>query len=166
MTSSRAAEQGCNRPTHSFAGVVCIVMMSGRPGPGVRLFAMSSPANCRFTETHEWFRQDGDVVTMGITQYAANELTDITYVELKPPGTALKPGSPIGEVESVKSTSDVYTAVGGSIVEVNKDVANNPALLNSDPYGKGWLAKIRATDTAPLSKLMDQATYDRKHPVG
>jgi len=127
---------------------------------------MPSPSDLRFTETHEWFRVEGDTVTMGITQFAANELTDITYVELKPSGTALKPASPIGEVESVKTTSDVYSAVGGSISEVNKAVVTDPSLLNSDPYGKGWLVKIKTSDASPLSKLMDQKTYDQKNPVG
>jgi glycine cleavage system H protein len=77
----------------------------------------------------------------------------------------VKPGTSVGEVESVKTTSDVYSAVGGSIVEVNKAVSADPAILNSDPFGKGWLVKIRAADTAALNKLMDQATYDRKYPV-
>jgi glycine cleavage system H protein len=127
---------------------------------------MPSPGDLRFTDTHEWFRVEGNVVTMGITQHAANELTDITYVELKPPGTTLNPASPIGEVESVKTTSDVYTAVGGSITEVNKAVVTDPSLLNSDPYGRGWLVKIKTTDTSPLGTLMDQKTYDQKNPVG
>jgi len=127
---------------------------------------MAHPGDLRFTETHEWFRTEGDLVTMGITQFAANELTDITFVELKPSGTSLKPASPIGEVESVKTTSDVYSAVGGSIVEANKAVVADPSLLNSDPYGKGWLVKIKSTDTSPLNALMDQKTYDQKHPVG
>jgi glycine cleavage system H protein len=125
----------------------------------------ASPSPSRFTDTHEWFRAEGDLVTMGITQYAANELTDITYVEMKPAGTEVRAGSPVGEVESVKTTSDVYTAIGGTIVEVNKAVQNDPALLNSDPHGKGWLVKIRTTDPSPLGKLMDQASYDRKHAV-
>ena len=113
---------------------------------------MSNCSDCRFSESHEWFRVSGDVVTMGITKYAANELTDITYAEMKPAGTKLNPGASIGEVESVKTTSDIYTAVGGTI-------------LNSDPYDKGWLVKIKTADASPISKLMDQATYDRKHPA-
>ena len=125
----------------------------------------ASPSPARFTDTHEWFRAEGEVVTMGITQYAANELTDITYVEMKPAGTEVRAGSPVGEVESVKTTSDVYTAVGGTIVEVNKAVQNDPALLNRDPHGGGWLVKIRTKDSSPLAKLMDQASYDTKHPV-
>jgi glycine cleavage system H protein len=128
--------------------------------------AMSSPKECRFSDSHEWFRAEGNVVTVGITQYAADELTDITYVEMKPAGTAVNAGGSLGEVESVKTTSDVYSAVGGKIVEVNKALANDPGLLNNDPFGKGWLVKIQATDLSPLDKLMDQATYDKKHPVG
>ena len=127
--------------------------------------AMPSPANCRFSESHEWFRLEGDMVTMGITQYAANELTDITDVEMKPAGTKVAAGGAVGEVESVKTTSDVYSAVAGAISEVNPAVASDPSLLNSDPYGKGWLIKIKTSDSAPLNKLMDQKTYDQKHPV-
>lgn len=126
---------------------------------------MPSPANCRFSDTHEWFRLEGDVVTMGITQFAANELTDITYVEVKPVGTKVSAGGAVGEVESVKTTSDVYSAVAGTISDVNKTLANDPGLLNSDPFGKGWLVKIKTSDPAPLNKLMDQKTYDQKHPV-
>jgi glycine cleavage system H protein len=126
---------------------------------------MSMPYDLRFSESHEWFRLEGDTVTMGITQYAANELTDVTYAEMKPAGTSVNSGGSIGEVESVKTTSDVYSAVGGTLVEVNKSVIDDPSLLNRDPQGKGWLVKIRTKDPAPLSKLMDQATYDRKYPV-
>jgi glycine cleavage system H protein len=126
---------------------------------------MPSPSDCRFADTHEWFRVNGDIVTLGITQYAANELTDITYAEMKSAGTQIKPGTSVGEVESVKTTSDVYSAVGGTIAEVNTTVSADPAILNSDPFGKGWLVKIRTADASPLSKLMDQATYDRKYPV-
>jgi len=126
---------------------------------------MSSPSDCRFADTHEWFRVNGDIVTLGITQYAANELTDITYAEMKPAGTQITPGTSVAEVESVKTTSDVYSAVGGTIAEVNKAVSADPAILNSDPFGKGWLVKIRTSDASPLAKLMDQATYDRKYPA-
>ena len=126
---------------------------------------MTSPNQCRFAESHEWFTADGDVVTMGISQFAANELTDITYVEVKPAGTTIAAGDPIGEVESVKTTSDVYTAVGGEIVEVNQAVCDDPSLINSDPFGAGWLVKIRAADTSVLAELMDQPTYDGKYPI-
>jgi len=126
---------------------------------------MTSPSQCRFTESHEWFTVDGETVTVGISQFAANELTDITYVEMKPVGTAVKAGDSIGEVESVKTTSDVYTAVGGEIIEVNQAVSDDPSLVNSDPFGAGWLVRIRAADTSGLDELMDQPTYDEKYPL-
>ncbi|MSR68792.1 MAG: glycine cleavage system protein GcvH [Phycisphaerales bacterium] len=125
-----------------------------------------SPSNCRFTDSHEWFRVEGDVVVVGITQFAANELTDVTFVGMKPTGTTIATGSSVGEVESVKTTSDVYSVLAGAIVEVNEVVAKDPSLVNSDPFGKGWLVKLKAADVAGLSALMDAQTYDAKHPLG
>ena len=127
---------------------------------------MASPANCKFTESHEWFRVEGETVVVGITQFAANELTDVTYVQMKPSGTAIESGSSLGEVESVKTTSDIYSVLAGSIVEVNTEVVKDPSLVNSDPFGKGWLVKLRAADVGKLVSLMDASTYDAKHPVG
>ena len=127
---------------------------------------MASPANCKFTESHEWFRVEGETVVVGITQFAANELTDVTYVQMKPSGTAIESGASLGEVESVKTTSDIYSVLAGSIVEVNTEVVKDPSLVNSDPFGKGWLVKMRAADVGKLGGLMDASTYDAKHPVG
>jgi len=127
---------------------------------------MPKPSEYRYTETHEWLDLDGDVVTLGITQYAADELTDVTYVELKPPRSTVLPGDPVGEVESVKTTSDIFTAVGGEIIEVNQRALSEPSVLNSDPYGGGWLVRIRTADPSPLDGLMDQATYEQRFPVG
>ncbi len=126
---------------------------------------MPSPDNCRFAESHEWFRLEGDIVTVGISLFAATELTDITYVETQPVGTAINPGDCLGEVESVKTTSDIYCAVGGTIVEVNEAVDADPSLVNTDPFGAGWLVKIQTADPTPLDNLMDQQTYDAKYPV-
>ena len=126
---------------------------------------MSSPTDCRFSDSHEWFRQDGDVVTIGISQFAANELTDITYVEMQPIDTAINRGDSAGEVESVKTTSDVVSAFAGDVVDVNEAVVDDPSLLNSDPFGAGWLVKLRVEDTSGNDGLMDQATYDDKYPV-
>lgn len=120
----------------------------------------------RFSESHEWFQVDGNNVTLGITKFAADELTDITYVEMKPVGTKVGAGDPVGEVESVKTTSEIYTVVPGEIIEVNQKVVKDPSLVNTDAAGDGWLVKIKTTDTAPLQKLMDRATYEKKHPVG
>ena len=126
---------------------------------------MSSPSEFRFSESHEWFKIEGNTVTLGITQFAANELTAITYVEMQPVGTTVTKNESAGEVESVKTTSDVMTAFDGEIVEINETVVDNPSLLNSDPFGDGWLAKIRIEESTNCDWLMDQATYDSKYPI-
>lgn len=125
---------------------------------------MSTPTDCQFSQTHEWFRTEGEIVTIGITQFAANELTDITYVEMQEPGTTVEAGESIGEVESVKTTSDVNSAYAGEIVESNAAVVDDPSLLNSDPYGSGWLVKLRVLE-GETEELMDQGTYDSKYSV-
>ena len=124
---------------------------------------MPTPTDRKYTETHEWLRDDGEVITLGITQHAVDELTDITYVEMRPKGTSIKPGETVGEVESVKATSDIYSPVPGEIVEVNSKLADDPSLLNSDPYGDGWLVRIKPSDKAPMTKLMDSAAYAKSH---
>jgi len=124
---------------------------------------MTPPDDRRYSESHEWHKLDGDTVTLGVTQFAVDELTDITYVEMKPVGTIIEPGGAVGEIESVKATADVYSAVGGEIVEINPRFDDDPAVLNSDPFGEGWLVKIRAADTAPLDALMDAKTYLANH---
>lgn len=122
---------------------------------------MSSPADLRYSESHEWFRVDGDVVTMGITQFAADQLTDVTYAEMRPVGTAIEVGGGVGEVESVKTTSDIYSAIAGEIVEVNDAISGDPSLINTAPYGDGWMVRIRTGDATPLEALMDAASYDQ-----
>lgn len=125
---------------------------------------MPSPADRRYSESHEWHKLEGDIVTLGISKFAVDELTDVTYVEIKPVGTTLKAGDTIGEVESVKATSEIYSAVGGEIVDVNANLADDPAILNRDPYEAGWLCRIRVSDAAPLESLMQQTEYDKKNP--
>ncbi|MDG2022524.1 MAG: glycine cleavage system protein GcvH [Phycisphaerales bacterium] len=122
---------------------------------------MSSPADRRYSESHEWFLVEGDQVTIGITTHATDALTDITYVEMKSAGATLAAGDSAGEVESVKTTSDVYTAVAGEVAEANTAVVDDPSLVNSDPFGQGWLVRIKTTDTSPLESLMDAAAYDQ-----
>ncbi len=124
---------------------------------------MSTPADCRVSPTHEWFRINGNTVTMGITQHAADALTDITYVAMHPAGTAIKAGASVGEVESVKTTSEIYSVAAGKIVELNAAAAKDPSLLNSDPYGNGWLVKIEVTDASTILALPDGPAYDKKH---
>ena len=126
---------------------------------------MPIPTECRYTETHEWLDLDGDIATLGITQYAADELTDVTYVEMRPEKSTILPGEPIGEVESVKTTSDIMSPVGGEIVAINQRAIDEPSLLNSDPFGEGWLVKIRTADPSPLDGLMDHETYNKRFPV-
>lgn len=126
---------------------------------------MTSPNDRRYTASHEWLKPEGDLVVIGITRFAVDQLTDVTYAELKPAGTKLQAGDIVAEVESVKTTSDVYTSVPGEIVEVNGALADDPGVLNSDPYGAGWLVKIRASDTAPLASLMDAGAYDAANPT-
>ncbi len=124
---------------------------------------MSMPTDRVYSETHEWHKLDGDTLTLGLTRYAVEQLTDVTYVEPKPVGTKVGPGDTVGEVESVKTTSDVYSAVAGEIVEVNQKLVDDPSLLNSDPYEAGWLVKIKVTDQAGLSGLMDAEAYAKQY---
>ncbi len=124
---------------------------------------MNPPDDRTYSDSHEWHKLDGDIVTLGVTKFAVDELTDITYAEMKPAGTVIEAGGSIGEIESVKATADVYSAVGGEIVEVNPALESDPSVLNSNPYMDGWLVKLRVTDTAPLKSLMDAATYSSKH---
>ena len=124
---------------------------------------MPTPSNCRFSETHEWFRPEADgTVTMGITQHAADALTDITFVEMKPAGTKIADGGVLGEVESVKTSSEIYSPCSGEIAAVNDAASKDPSLLNSDPYGKGWLVKLKGCDASKIAGLMDAGTYDKK----
>lgn len=124
---------------------------------------MAVPSDRVYAETHEWHKAEGNTITLGLTLFAVEALTDVTYVEMKPVGFKFEKGASIGEVESVKTTSDIYSAVGGEIVEVNKAVVDDPSLLNTDPYGKGWLVKIKAADTAGLKNLMDAGTYGKQY---
>ncbi|MFZ9915161.1 MAG: glycine cleavage system protein GcvH [Phycisphaerales bacterium] len=124
---------------------------------------MSTPSDCRVSDTHEWFRVNGTTVTMGITKHAADELTDITYVQMKPAGTSVSAGGSVGEVESVKTTSEIYAAAAGKIIEVNSTVEKDPSLVNSDPYGAGWLVKLEVADASAIMALPDGAAYDQKH---
>lgn len=120
---------------------------------------MKVPPDRRYAETHEWFLLDDTIVTMGISQYAADELTDITYVELPEVGTRVTVGDVIGEVESVKATSEIFTAVSGSVVAVNTALIDHPELVNDDAFEEGWIVKIKADTPDPLSALMTGKEY-------
>jgi glycine cleavage system H protein len=120
---------------------------------------MKVPTDRRYTESHEWFLVDDDVVTMGISQFAADELTDITYVELPEVGATFGVGDRIAEVESVKATSDIMTAVAGSVVETNSALVDHPELINDDALEEGWMLKVKAESTDPLGSLMTAKEY-------
>ena len=119
----------------------------------------------RFTATHEWIQVAEDGVIVGLTSYAVNELTDITYVEMRDEGTVVNAGDVVGEVESVKTTSDIYSAVPGEITQINAALADDPSLINSDPYGEGWLIRIKSDNVSMLDELMSEAEYAEKYPV-
>jgi glycine cleavage system H protein len=121
---------------------------------------MVVPSDRRYSQTHEWFKVDGTTVTIGITQFAADQLTDITYVDLPKVGAAVEGGSHFGEIESVKATGELYTAVTGTVKAVNTRLADEPGLVNSDPFGAGWMLKLECRDLTPLAKLMDGPAYD------
>ncbi|MBU0717611.1 MAG: glycine cleavage system protein GcvH [Planctomycetes bacterium] len=120
---------------------------------------MSVPSDRKYSETHEWYLVNGDIVTIGITQYAADELNDITYVDLPEVGTSFGSGDAIGELESVKATSELLTSVGGRVVEVNTALADHPELINEDAFEEGWLVKIKASSLGALEAMMAGAEY-------
>jgi glycine cleavage system H protein len=119
------------------------------------------PSDLRYTKDHEWVRVDGDEATIGITEYAANQLGDIVFVELPDEGRALEQFSPFGVVESVKAVSDLYAPVAGEVVAGNAELAGRPELVNADPYGEGWMLRVRVADAAQLDELLDAAAYER-----
>jgi len=120
---------------------------------------MQAPVDRKYSETHEWYLIDDNVVTVGITQYAADELTDITFVDLPSVGAKLSVGDTLGEVESVKATSEIFTAVAGQVIEVNNALVDHPELINDDAFEEGWLARIKADAIEPLTALMDAKEY-------
>ncbi|MBN1317416.1 MAG: glycine cleavage system protein GcvH [Anaerolineales bacterium] len=123
---------------------------------------MNIPTDLRYTEHDEWVRVDDNEVVTGITDYAQDQLSDIVYVELPEVGDHFEKGDPFGVVESVKAASDVYMPVTGEIVAVNVELEDEPEIVNSDPFGKGWFIKILAQDTSELDDLMDATGY-REH---
>jgi len=114
---------------------------------------MTIPAELRYTAEHEWVAVDGPVASVGITDYAQHALGDVVYVSVPAPGTRVTAGEPCGEIESTKSVSDIYSPVDGEVTEVNSDVDDDPGLVNSDPYGAGWLMKVRIDDDEPSGLL-------------
>src|SRR5881398_3166290 len=121
---------------------------------------MAYPKNYRYTKEHEWISVDGPLATIGITDYAQHELGDVVFVELPKPGAKLETGKSFGTVESVKAVSEIYAPANGEVIEVNSELQNKPETINSDPHGAAWLIKVRLSNAARISDLMDAAAYE------
>ena len=118
------------------------------------------PNDLLYTDSHEWVRLDGDVATVGITDHAQSELGDIVDFDAPDVGDGVEKGNDMGAIESVKVASDIYAPVSGEIIEVNEDISDNPESVNDDPYGQGWLVKIRVSNTDDLSSLLQPTAYE------
>jgi len=121
---------------------------------------MNFPADLRYTKDHEWIKLDGDIATIGITDFAQRELGDIVYVEVETIGQALEAGAVFGTVEAVKTVSDLFLPVSGTITELNPALTGAPESVNNDPYGQGWMVKMKVNDPADVESLMDAAAYE------
>lgn len=121
---------------------------------------MNFPANLRYTKDHEWIKLEGNVATIGITDFAQRELGDIVYVEVETIGKALEAGAVFGTVEAVKTVSDLFLPVSGTITELNPALASSPESVNNDPYGTGWMVKMTVNDPADVAALLDAAAYE------
>ncbi len=121
---------------------------------------MSIPENLKYTADHEWVSLEGDIATVGITEHAQEELTDIVFVELPEIGRECQEEEGIAVVESVKAASDIFAPISGEIVEANEELEADPALVNTDPHGKGWIFKMKVSDLAQVEALMDAAAYN------
>ncbi len=120
---------------------------------------MNFPTDLRYTKDHEWISLNGDMATIGITDFAQKELGDIVYVEIETVGKTLDADAVFGSVEAVKTVSDLFLPVAGTITELNADLAATPELVNTDPYGKGWMIKMKVKNPADFNNLMDAAAY-------
>lgn len=121
----------------------------------------ASPSDRRYLETHEWHKPEGGLVVIGVSKFAVDELTDITFLDIKKKSGAIKAGDSFGEIESVKATSELYCGIDGTVEAVNQAVLDNPAIINEDPYEKGWLIKIRPTNPGQLDKLLTADAYGK-----
>ena len=122
---------------------------------------MNFPADLRYTKDHEWIKLEGNVATIGVTDFAQQELGDIVYVEIETKGKALTAETVFGTVEAVKTVSDLFLPVSGTIDEINPALENQPELVNTDPYGEGWMIKMTVDNAGDVEKLMDAAQYEK-----
>jgi glycine cleavage system H protein len=117
------------------------------------------PNDLKYAKTHEWVRLEGDIATIGITDFAQGELSDIVYVEITAIGKTIKREDPLGTIEAVKAVSDLYSPVSGQVIAANDALKDSPATVNKDPYGEGWMAKIKVSDPTELASLLDAEAY-------
>jgi glycine cleavage system H protein len=122
---------------------------------------MNVPENLKYTHEHEWIKVEGDTAIVGITDYAQHELGEIVFVEVETVGETLEAGEVFGTVEAVKTVSELFLPVGGEILEFNSDLENTPELVNDDPYGKGWIVKIKISDASQLDQLLSAEEYKK-----
>lgn len=120
---------------------------------------MNFPTNVKYTNEHEWIRLEGDEAYVGITDYAQEQLGDIVFVDVTTEGETLKKGEVFGTIEVVKTVSDLFLPIGGEVLEINPELEEHPELVNKDPYGDGWLIKIKPTDTTEMDELLDAEAY-------
>ena len=120
---------------------------------------MNVPENLKYTKDHEWIKVEGDVATVGVTDFAQGELGDIVYVEIETEGESLDKEEVFGSVEAVKTVSDLFMPVGGEVIEFNEALESAPETVNSDPYGDGWMIKVKMSDTSEVDELLDAAAY-------
>jgi len=118
------------------------------------------PANARYAKTHEWISVEGDVATVGISDFAVKELTDLVYIDFPEIGRTLNARESFGEVESVKAVSDLYAPVPGEVVEVNSSLQDDLSVMSEDPFGQGWIIKLKISDSSPLEELLDRKAYE------
>ncbi|MBK7498769.1 MAG: glycine cleavage system protein GcvH [Ignavibacteriales bacterium] len=120
---------------------------------------MSIPNNLKYTKEHEWVLVEGNIGTIGVTDYAQGELGDVVYVDIDPAISEIKKGESIGTIEAVKTVSDIFAPYTGKVVEINEALKDSPEVVNSDPYGKGWMIKVEINDAAELTDLLDSGAY-------
>ena len=122
---------------------------------------MVIPKDLKYTKEHEWVKVEGDLATVGVTDYAQEQLSDIVYLELPAPGTKVEQMKPIGTIEAVKAVTDIYAPVGGEMVEANEEAKNTPGIINQDPYGAGWIVRLKFSDPKQLDNLLSSAEYEK-----
>jgi glycine cleavage system H protein len=120
---------------------------------------MTVPDELKYTEEHEWIRVEGDEIVVGVTEFAQGELGDVVFIEIETEGETLEKGDTFGTIEAVKTVSDLYMPVDGEVIKVNTDLEDNPELVNSDPFGEGWMIRIKLSDPSQLDELITAETY-------